>query len=401
MTSDSTPRVPMNRMILWFGLIVSVSLALALAGCGKVDAKQDVGGTAPPPAQVEPDMDANNFKVDHPEQFPIVTAASHVAAPELPVTGVIQPDASRQVPVISTATGRIIDIKARVGDDVKQGQVLFQVKSTDIAGAFSDYRKAVKNEELMKRQLDRANILLKDGAVPTSALEVAQFNEDSAQVDLQTTKSHLEELGSDPDHPTDIVDMHAPVSGVITDQQIANGAAVQSYSPVNASPTTPYSTGYPFTISDMSHVWIICDVYENKLAQVHMGEYADVRLNAYPDRVFKGRIGNIGQILDPNLHTAKVRLEVENPGIMRLGMFVTATFRGETMETRALVPSSAIVHIHDLDWVYMPIQDNRFKRVQVTSGEILPNNMQEVISGIKPGDKVVSNALVMQSTVEQ
>jgi cobalt-zinc-cadmium efflux system membrane fusion protein len=299
--------------------------------------------------------------------------------------------------VISTATGRVTEIDARVGDEVKKDQLLFKVKSTDIAGAFSDYRHAVQNEQLMKKQLDRAEVLLKDGAIPTSALEVAQTAEDGAQVDLQTTLSHLQVLGvSDPEHPVDIIEVHAPVSGVITDQEITNGAAVTSFSPSNAI------TGqYPFTISDLSDVWILCDVYENNLAQVHMDDFADVRLNAYPDRVLKGRISNIGQILDPNLHTAKIRLQLQNPGIIRLGMFVTATFHGDQAVSHATVPSTAILHLHDRDWVYTPGADNHFKRLEVVAGTMLPNNMQEVVSGIKPGERVVSNALVLQSTVEQ
>jgi len=388
----------MNRKLIFFETVVCLGLSFVFTGCSasKVSANKD-SDTAPPVAQVEPDMDASNFKVDHPDQFPVVTAGSHVAAPELNVTGVTSPDVSNQVPVISTATGRVVEIDARVGDEVKKDQLLFKVKSTDIAGAFSDYRKAVVAESLAKKQLDRAHILLSDGAIPTSQLEIYQSAEDSAQVDVQTAKSHLEILGvADPEHPVDIIEVHAPVSGVITDQEIANGAAVQSYSPSNAT-----TGAYAFTISNLSDVWVLCDVYENNLASVHMDEYADVRLNAYPDRVLKGRISNIGQILDPNLHTAKVRLELKNPGIIRLGMFATATFHGDQAVNRATVPSSAILHLHDRDWVYTPAPDNHFKRLEVTSGVNLPNNMQEVISGIKPGDRVVSNALVLQSTVEQ
>ena len=206
-------------------------------------------------------------------------------------------------------------------------------------------------------------------------------------VDLETTTEHLQLLGSDPDHPSGIVEVYAPVSGVITDQQITNSSGVQALTPPN-----------PFTISDVSHVWIICDVYENNLAQVHIGEYADIHLNAYPDRVLKGRIGNIGPILDPNLHTAKVRLEVENPGLMRLGMFVTATFHGQTKETHATVPATAVLHLHDRDWVYTPTEDGRFRRIEVAAGKMLPGNMQEIMSGIKPGQQVVANALVFQNT---
>jgi cobalt-zinc-cadmium efflux system membrane fusion protein len=376
-------------------LVLVGSLILCLVASGfvsscsrKVDASST--DTGPRQAVVEQDMDANNFKVDHPDQFPIATAGSYESTSELNVTGNVSPDVSRQVPVISLASGRVIEIDAKLGDYVNKGQLLFKVRSEDIAQAFSDYRKAVKNEELTKVQLDRAQLLYDKGAVPKSSVEIAQTAEDNAKVDVDTTSEHLRVLGSDLDHPTGIVPIFAPVSGVITDQQITAAAGVQALSAPN-----------PFTISDMSHVWVVCDVYENDLAQVHLGEFADIHLNAYPDRVLKARIGNIGEILDPSIHTAKVRLEVANPSIMRLGMFVTATFHGKRLETHASVPASAVLHLHDHDWVYTPAGSGVFKRVEVTGGNMLPGDFQEIVSGIGPGTKVVSNALVLQNTVEQ
>lgn len=380
----------MNRLPVWEASL-SLTMVLAFAGCGQVTAKNGPDpGTGPVAGQVEPDYDPNHFKVDHPEKFPIVMAGEHVAAPELNVTGVVSPDVSRQVPVPSLATGRVVEIDARLGDTVQKGQVLFKVRSTDVAGAYSDYQKAIKNEQLAKIQLNRAKILYDDGAIPKSQLEIAQNAEDNAVVDVETATEHLKLLGSDPDHPTGIIDVAAPVSGVITDQQITNQSGVQALTPPN-----------PFTISDISHVWIVCDVYENAMAQVHVGEFADIHLAAYPNRVLRGRISNILPTMDPNLRTAKVRLEVENPGILLLGMFVTATFHGMTAEKHATVPAAAILHLHDREWVYTPTGDGDFRRSEVTAGTMLPNNLQEVVSGLKPGDRVVSNALVFQNTVEQ
>jgi cobalt-zinc-cadmium efflux system membrane fusion protein len=378
----------MNRCyLLETGLCVA--LALSAAACGKhVEAQTALPG--PQPSTVEPDMDTSNFKVDHPEQFPVVAAGVYLAAPELNVTGVVSPDVSRQVPVPSLASGKIVEIDARLGDEVQQGKILFKVRSSDIAGAFSDYRKAVKNEELAKVQLDRAQLLYDNGAVAKSLLEIAQNAEDNAKVDLETTSEHLRLLGSDPDHPTGIVEVPAPVSGVITDQEITIASGVQALTPPN-----------PFTISDVSHVWIVCDVYENDLAQVHLGEFADIRLNAFPDTVLCGRIGNIGQIMDPNLRTGKVRLEVGNPGLMRFGMFVTAAFHGEAKEQHATLPATAILHLHDRDWVYEPLDGGRYRRTEVAGGKMLPGNLQEIVSGLKPGARVVANALVLQNTMEQ
>ena len=382
----------MNRLLV-IEAMVCLSLALLGTGCEKKATAQETlsaANTGPAPIAVQPDLDANNFKVDHPEQFPLVKAGDHVSAPELTVTGVVSPDVSRQVPVPSLATGRIVEINARLGDEVKQGQLLFKVRSSDIAGAFSSYRQALKNEELTKLQLIRANTLFEHGAIPKSGQEIAQNAEDDNVVVLETAKEQLALLGAEPDHPTGIVQVFAPVAGTITDQQITNQSGVQALTAPN-----------PFTISDLSKVWIICDVWENNMAQVHIGEYADVHLAAYPDRVLKARISNILPIIDPNIRTAKVRLEVENPGIMRLGMFVTATFHGQTMERHATVPATAILHLHDREWVYTPAGSGTFRRQEVTGGAMLPGNLQEVISGLKPGDEVVERALVFQDTVEQ
>lgn len=372
-------------------ILLCLLLAFLLSSCEKkVTAEADPGATGPVPTKVQPDMDSNHFKVDHPEQFPLATAGEHVAAPELNATGVVSADVSRQVPVPSLATGRVVEVDARLGDTVQKGQLLFKVRSTDIAGAYSDYQKAVKNEQLAKIQLNRAKILFDDGAIPKSQLEIAQTAEENAQVDVNTATERLKLLGSDPDHPSGIVEVFAPVPGVITDQQITTSSGVQALTPPN-----------PFTITDLSHVWIVCDIYENNMAQVHLGEYADIHLAAYPDRVLRGRIGNIAPMVDPAIRTAKVRLEVENPGLMRLGMFVTATFHGQTAEKHATVPASAILHLHDREWVFVPVGDGSFRQLEVVSGVMLPDKMQEIVSGIKPGDRVISNALVFQNTVEQ
>jgi len=367
-------------------------LAAFLFGCG--GSKGDPKAEAPPQTKVEHEQDANVVQVDHPEQFPLATATAYISSSKLMATGSVNPDISRTVPVISLATGRVVEIRARLGDTVKKGQILLRVQSADMAAAFSDYRKAVVDEQLSRTQLERSKLLYDKGALSLNDLQVAQDTEDKAAVDVENTTERLRVLGASIDHPAAIVDIVAPVSGVITDQQVTNAAGVAGLGSPN-----------PFTISDLSSVWILCDVYENDLAEVHVGETADIRINAYPDKVLTGRISNVGPVLDPSLRTAKVRIEVHNPGLLRIGMFVTATFHGQKKETHVSVPASAILHLHDRDWVYLPAggkgNDKKFRRVEVTSGDTLPNNMQELLSGLQPGQQLVSNALVMQNTVEE
>jgi membrane fusion protein, heavy metal efflux system len=240
--------------------------------------------------------------------------------------------------------------------------------------------------------LERAKDLYEHGAMAKADLEVSQDTEDKAKVDLETSSEHLKLLGNDPDKPAYMVDIFAPVAGVITDQQVTTAAAVQAF-----------ATPSPFTISDLSHVWIVCDVYENDLPSVHLGDTADISLNAYPDKVFKGTVSNIGTILDPSIRTAKVRLEVPNPGNMRTGMFVRATFHGQSKEKHTIVPASAVMHMHDRDFVFVPADGRKFRRVEVVSGDVLADNLnlQEIKSGLTPGQQVITNALVLDHVLSQ
>ncbi len=332
------------------------------------------------------------FQVDHPEKFQLADVVEHVSTSQLVVTASVTPDISRTVPVVSIAAGRVVEIKARLGDTVKKGQVLLKVQSADISGAFSDYQKAIADEKLSKTQLERAKLLYDKGAISLNDYQVAQDTEDKAQVDVRTSAEKIHVLGNtNLDKPSGVVDIHAPISGVITDQQVTNAAGLQGLSSPN-----------PFTISDLSRVWIICDVYENDLPSVRLGDKADVHLNAYPGQTFTGTIGNVSPVLDPNLRTAKVRIEVPNPnGGMRVGMFGSATFHGQKKQKFSAVPATAILHLHDHDWVYQPAGGNKFRRVQVQSGDMLAGGMQILLSGVTPGQRIVANALEFQNTSEQ
>ncbi len=371
-------------------LFISISSLLILGGCGTVHG--DTSAEAPPPARVVPFADAALFSVDHPEQFPLAAATQHPTTSELVVTGTVTPDVSRNVPVVSLASGRVNAIHTRLGDTVQKGQLLMTIRSDDVSGGYSNYRMAVADEILARAQYDRAKDLYDHGAIALNDLQVALDTEDKAKIAVDTAAEHLRLLGNDPDKPVFVVDIFAPTSGVVTDQEVTNGSLVQAY-----------NTPYPFTISDLSSTWVVCDVYENDLATVRLGDTADITLNAYPGRVFKGKVSNIGSILDPNIRTAKVRMEVQNPGIMRLGMFVRATFHGQTSEMHTIVPASAVMHMHDRDFVFVPAPDKKFRRLEVIGGDLLSGNvnLQEIKSGLQPGQQVVTNALVLDHVLAQ
>jgi cobalt-zinc-cadmium efflux system membrane fusion protein len=362
------------------------------SACG-VRGSTDFDDGAPTEARVEHDGNVGLLRVDHPERFPLAIAASQPVAATLTVTGVVAPDVSRAVAVVSLASGRVIDVRARLGDRVAKGQVLLRVQSADVSAATSDHRKARADEALARTQLDRASDLFARGAVAQKDLEVAQDTADKATVDVENSAERLTVLGVNPDSvsaTSGIVDVVAPAAGVITEQNVTTASGVKT---LDNSPNL-------FTISDLSRVWIMCDVSESDLRAVRVGDAADIHLTAYPDRPLKGRVSDIGSILDPALRSAKVRIEIANPGLLRIGMFVTATFHDQSVRQMAAIPSTAILHLHDRDWVYVPDGEEAFRRREVVSGEMLKDNVQVVASGLAPGERVVANALVFQNTTE-
>jgi len=357
-------------------------------GCGK---KFDPAGGEAQQAQVTQTGNAGLISVQDPKQFPLVTAGRVDTPTKLDVTGSVFPDIDREVPVISLASGRVVDIRARLDDNVKKGQLLLKVQSPDITNAFDTYLKAVNDEQLANKALLRAKDLFAHGAISQSMLEQAQDTEDDAKADLAAADQQLATLGVDKSHPSSVVNVYAPISGVIVAQNVTNAAAAG---------VTYTGSSTAFTIADLSVVWVICDVYENDLPQVRLGQEAQIRLNALPGKVFTGRISDIGPVLDPTIRTAKLRIEVPNPGTFRLGMYVTATLLSRDTVAHAVVPATAILHLHDRDWVFEPAGNNQFKRVEVAAGDTLPGDMQEILSGIAPGQHVVKQVLELEATAE-
>ena len=372
-----------------FGLIpvVTVISIFLLAGCNH-QTSADAGGAGPGDVKVEEIHGDGAVQVDHPEQFLLATVEVRRVLDELHVTGVVTPDVNRSVPVLSLAGGRAVDIRAKLGDVVTKGQVLLVINSPDVSQAFSEYQKAQADEAFARQQLGRAQDLYDKGAIARQDLEAAKNTEQKAQVDVRTAQQHIGVLGADLNNPSSLVSIRAPISGSIVEQNVTSGTGVRS---LDNSPNL-------FTIADLSQVWVLCDVYENDLHRVRLGDPAEVRLNAFPDRTFTGRVGNISTVLDPSTRTAKVRLELANPGgLMRSGMFATATFRSRTEQMQPTIPATAVMRLHDKDWVFVPLGGNRFRRLEVQTGPVTSGGHQVVLSGLSAGGKVVANALQFAS----
>ncbi|MGD0281577.1 MAG: efflux RND transporter periplasmic adaptor subunit [Dissulfurispiraceae bacterium] len=369
--------------LCWFFLLVTSG-----AGCHSAGSE----GTGDSRKDVIKSTDPNAIEMDHPERYSLVAVECRKIVDEINVNGVVAPDVNRSVAVLSLGGGRVVDMKVRLGDDVQRGQLLLRIHSPDLVAAFSDYQKAQADELLARKQLERSEALYERGTIIAKKdLEVAQNAEDKAQVDVKTARDHIKVLGGDPDHVSPILDVRSPISGTIVEQNVTGGTGVRS---LDVTPNL-------FTVADLSRVWVLCDLYEDTISKVHLDDIADVRLKAYPDRLFHGLVSNVSRVLDPNSRSAKVRIELDNPGmVMRAGMFVTAEISSRKRFERPVLPASAIVRLHDKNWVFMPLDGNRFRKIEVQIGPHVGDNLQQILAGVKIHDKVVVNALQFSSASE-
>lgn len=342
------------------------------------------------PTKAEVTLEPGVYETEHPELFKLAKVETRELPIVLTANGSVTPDVSRTIHVTSLGSGRVVELKARLGDSVKSGQVLLVISSADLAGAMSDYQKARADEALARKALGRAQLLYDRGAFAQKDLEAAQNTEDKAKVDLQTAELHVRVLGGDPARPSSLIELRAPVSGAIVEQNVAGFEGVKS---IDNTPNL-------FTIADLSQVWVLCDVYENDLNNVHLGDAAEIRLNAYPHKVFRGKVGDISRVLDPTTRSAKVRIVLSNAdGSLRPGMYAVAAFRSRKLQSRTVVPSAAIMRLQDKDWVFRKEGPQRFRRVEVHALGTTPDGMQELKDDVKPGEEVVANALAFSTEV--
>ncbi|HEY6767180.1 MAG TPA: efflux RND transporter periplasmic adaptor subunit, partial [Candidatus Sulfotelmatobacter sp.] len=280
----------------------------------------------------------------------------------------------------------------RLGDYVKKGQGLLSIRSADLAGAFSDYQKAATDERLARKALDRAQLLYSHGALAEKDLQQAEDTEEKAKLDVQYTEQRVRLLGGDPAHPSFLIELRAPVSGTIVEQNISGFEGIKS---LDNSPNL-------FTIADLTEVWVLCDLYENDLGEVRLGDTAEIRLNAYPNKTYHGKVADISRVLDPATRSAKVRIVLPNrDGSLRPGMFAVATFWSRNAQFRTVVPSTAVMRLQDKDWVFRKDGPQRFRRIEVRALGENSHGLEQIQGSLKAGEEIVANALEFSSTVAE
>jgi membrane fusion protein, heavy metal efflux system len=344
------------------------------------------------PTKSEITLDPNLYTVEHPDLFKVATVETRDLPTTLNANGTITPDVNSTIHVTSQGSGRVVELKVRLGDYVKKGQVLLSIHSADLAGAFSDYQKAGADERLADRALDRAQLLFSHGALAEKDLQQAEDTEEKAKLDVQNAEQRVRLLGGDPAHPSWLIELRAPVSGTVVEQNISGFEGIKS---LDNSPNL-------FTIADLTQVWVLSDVYENDLGEVHLGDTAEIRLNAYPDKTYHGKVADISRVLDPATRSAKVRIVLSNhDGSLRPGMFAVSTFRSRKSQPRIVVPSTAIIRLQDKDWAFRKDGAQQFRRVEVHTLGGIADGMQPIQDGLKAGEAIIANALEFSSAVAE
>lgn len=372
-----------RRILHTVRLLVFVGAIGIASGCGS----QQTPVSASSSSGQQPTTQSELFTVPR-EQMSHV----HIVAVEpsrldrmLRLTGAVAYNAFQTTPVISQAGGPVSRVVVSPGDHVRSGQPLLYVTSPDYSLQSAAFMKARTAFELADKNFKRATDLYAHHAIAEKDLQQAESDRNQAQADLEASAAALRILGiRDPDslagHAlSSEVPLLAPIDGEVVERLVSPGQLLQ----VGATQC--------FTISDMSSVWVLVNVYERDLADVRVGETVAIQSDAYPE-VFHGKISYVAPALDPNTRTAQARIVTSNPGQrLKKDMYVTAIVSAGSIPNALAIPDAAVLRdTENLPFVYVEIGANQFARRLVKLG-FSQGGRTQITDGLRAGDRVVDD----------
>jgi cobalt-zinc-cadmium efflux system membrane fusion protein len=339
------------------------SLALILNACHH----------EPSPASTDMDRQAGTVPV----QF--AAATEQPIQDELDLSAKVQADPARSFRVFPPASGRVLGIQVKPGDNVRKGETLATIESADGGSAHSDLVKAEIEAARAQRAADRERVLLDHGAVAEKDYIDAKAASDSAQAELARAKRHLEVLGMNAQSASDHIPLLSPSQGVVLTVSAASGEFSKSLD--NADPL--------LTIADLSTVWIVGDVFEKDIAKVQPGTAATITVDAFPGRKWSGHINSISGALDPATRTLKVRVALPNPGGKLKPEMFAAIHVEAGMHSAIVVPTAAVIHEGQNSIVFIE-NNGKPEQRNVTTGRAVDGKI-EITSGLENGQRVAAN----------
>lgn len=307
-----------------------------------------------------------------------------------PATGKITYDEAHTVRVSSPIAGRVVEINAALGADIKPGSILAVLDSPELGQAQSDYTDALADLNLADHAFQRTQELYQHGIVPRKEREQAQDAVTRARSEAQRAKLKLANLGVNNNAHTDNrFALHAPISGTVTERNINPGMEVR--------PDLPNPL---FVISDLNNLWLQMDIFEKDLGLIHIGAKVLLTVPAYPKQTFSATVSYINQVLDETTRTVKVRCTVPNPDVHLLpAMFAAVDVQSDPNDKAIVVPITALFTEDESDWLFVAIGDGHYQKRAVKVGLRLKDKVV-IAEGLKAGDRLVVDGALLLRTEE-
>lgn len=323
-------------------------------------------------------------------KFKVEPAMVHDFVVQRETVGTIDFNQEMSVQIFPPFQGKLITLSAKAGDDVQKGATLFTIDSPDLVQAESTLIAAAGTLKLTTRVLERAKQLYAVQGVAQKDLDQATSDQQAAEGALKAARDALRIFGKTDEEMDRIVaerkidsvlSVKSPISGRVTARNAAPGLFVQ-----------PGNAPAPYTVSDLSTMWMLAGVPEADIPLLRLGQEVDVTVNAYPSRIFRAKITNIGASVDPNTHRVSVRSEVRDPKHeLRPGMFATFLIRTGKTTRSAAVPFAGVVREGDGTMtVWVSIDPNRLSKRTVKVG-LQQGGLHQILEGLKPGELVATD----------
>lgn len=374
-----------SRRKRWVAPVAASAIMMLLAGCsgaGKQASKMTSFSTAE-----NPKSKAELFSLpsDQMAHIQVVTVEQGPLARSLRLTGSVQYDDFKTTPVITQVGGPVSRVMVVQGEHVHAGQTLLYIASPDYSLLRASYLKARDAFQLADRFYLRAQDLYAHHAIAEADLEQAQSTRTQARADFESSADAIRVLGiADPETivtkpPSPEIPLYSPVAGEVVDRQCSAGQLLAA------------GATQCFTLSDMSSVWILVNIYQNDVAYVHVGDPVTIENESYPG-VVRGKIEYISPALDPNTRTLQARIEAPNPGErLKKEMYVTAQVQAGVIPYALFVPNSAVLRDdQNMPYVYLQVRSTQFARRDVTLGETESGKTQ-VLTGLQANDRIVGD----------
>ena len=302
------------------------------------------------------------------------------------------------VQVFSQYPGKIIKANYNIGDDVKAGDILFTIDSPDLLQAESTLLAAAGVLELQKRTLARVTTLLKAGGSAQKDVDQSTSDEQTAEGNFKAARDAVRIFGKTDAEIDQVVSQRKVDSTLLVPSPITGRVVARSAAP--GFLTQPGNAPAPYSVADLSTMWMLANVIEADAPAYKLGQEVEVRVPAYPDNVFKGHVTTVGQMIDPNSHRQLVRSEIEDPQhLLRSGMFASFVIRVGDPKSSLAVPANGVVREGDGTMTVWVTGDRRHFVKRTVNIGLQQDDWVQVLDGLQPGETVVTDGAVFLSNV--